>query len=52
MAEENKLFTLEEVISELNDKLIRRHPHIFDKRQVNTAKKVFWYGKTSRQKRV
>ena len=37
MAEENKLFTLEEVISELNDKLIRRHPHIFDKRQVNTA---------------
>ena len=37
MAEENKLFTLEEVISELNDKLIRRHPHIFDKQQVNTA---------------
>ena len=38
MAEENKLFTLEEVISELNDKLVRRHPHIFDKHQVNTAK--------------
>ena len=37
MAEENKLFTLEEVISELNDKLIRRHPHIFDKQQVNTS---------------
>ena len=38
IAEENKLFTLEEVISELNDKLVRRHPHIFDKHQVNTAK--------------
>ena len=25
------------MISELNDKLIRRHPHIFDKQQVNTA---------------
>jgi ATP diphosphatase len=38
MAEENKLFTLEDVISELNDKLVRRHPHIFDTHQVNTAK--------------
>jgi len=38
MAEENKLFTLEEVISELNDKLVRRHPHIFDKHQVSNAK--------------
>ena len=37
IAEENKLFTLEDVVSELNDKLVRRHPHIFDKEDVNTA---------------
>ena len=49
--EENKLFTLEEVISELNDKLIRRHPHIFDKQQVNTAEESLLVWKTSRQKR-
>jgi MazG family protein len=31
IAEEAKHFTLEEVIKEINKKLIRRHPHVFDK---------------------
>ena len=37
MAEEKKLFNFEEVVKELNDKLIRRHPHVFDKRQEMSA---------------
>ena len=37
MAEEKKLFNFEEVVKELNDKLIRRHPHVFDKKQEMTA---------------
>ena len=37
MAEEKKLFNFEEVVKELNDKLIRRHPHVFDKKQDMSA---------------
>ena len=37
MAEERKLFNFEEVVKELNDKLIRRHPHVFDKKQEMSA---------------
>ena len=37
MAEEKKLFNFEEVVKELNDKLIRRHPHVFDKKQEMSA---------------
>ncbi|MDC3006232.1 nucleoside triphosphate pyrophosphohydrolase [bacterium] len=37
MAEEEKLFNFEEVVKELNDKLIRRHPHVFDKKQKMSA---------------
>ena len=37
MAEEKKLFNFEEVVKELNDKLIRRHPHVFDKKQKMSA---------------
>ena len=29
IAEENKLFTLDDVASDVNEKLIRRHPHVF-----------------------
>ena len=29
IAEDNKIFSIADVISQLNDKLIRRHPHIF-----------------------
>ena len=37
MAEEKKLFNFDEVVKELNDKLIRRHPHVFDKKQEMSA---------------
>ena len=37
IAEEKKLFNFEEVVKELNDKLIRRHPHVFDKKQEMSA---------------
>ena len=37
MAEEKKLFNFEEVVKELNYKLIRRHPHVFDKKQEMSA---------------
>ena len=37
MAEEKKLFNFEEVVKELNDKLIRRHPHVFDEKQEMSA---------------
>ena len=37
MAEEKKLFNFEEVVKELNNKLIRRHPHVFDKKQEMSA---------------
>ncbi len=37
MAEEKKFFNFEEVVKELNNKLIRRHPHVFDKKQEMSA---------------
>ena len=38
MAKEKDLFTIEDVIEELNLKLIRRHPHVFDDTNVKDAK--------------
>ena len=38
MAKEKDLFTIEDVIDELNSKLIRRHPHVFDDGNVKDAK--------------
>jgi len=41
MAQEEKLFTLQEVIDNLNEKLIRRHPHVFANREgVETSAQV------------
>ena len=37
MANEEGLFDLTDVISELNDKLIRRHPHVFSDKSAITA---------------
>ena len=34
MAKEKDLFTIEDVIDELNSKLIRRHPHVFDRKKL------------------
>ena len=38
MAKEKNLFTLEDIVDELNAKLIRRHPHVFDDGSVKDAK--------------
>ena len=53
MAEEKKLFNFEEVVKELNDKLIRRHPHVFDKKQEMSASESLeiWEKKKRRKER-
>jgi len=40
IAEENKFFTLSTVIEGINQKLIERHPHVFDSKKVNSAREV------------
>ncbi|MES2222555.1 MAG: nucleoside triphosphate pyrophosphohydrolase [Acidobacteriota bacterium] len=41
MAQEEKLFTLQDVTDNLSEKLIRRHPHVFSNRDgVNTSAQV------------
>ncbi len=40
IAEEENLFTLEDVIKEVSEKMIRRHPHIFGTVQVENAQQV------------
>jgi MazG family protein len=40
IAEETRRFTLEEVIHCINEKLIRRHPHVFGNVQVKDAEEV------------
>ncbi len=37
MASEKEIFDLEDVVFELNDKLIRRHPHVFEDGSVSSA---------------
>ncbi len=40
IGKENKTFDLSGIISGLNKKLIRRHPHVFGKYKVKTAEEV------------
>lgn len=40
IAEEKNEFTLKEVINEISEKLVRRHPHVFGELQVSGAKQV------------
>jgi len=40
MSEEMGEFTLAQVIQEAQDKMVRRHPHVFGKRSVNDANEV------------
>lgn len=37
MANEEKLFTFEDVAAAINDKMIRRHPHVFADAEINDA---------------
>lgn len=40
IASEMKAFNLEDVMSELNTKLIRRHPHVFEHQENKSAKQI------------
>lgn len=40
IAEEEGYFTMEDVLYSLNDKMIRRHPHVFGDRQANSVEEV------------
>lgn len=40
IAEEEGLFTLEDVIEEVSEKMIRRHPHIFGAAEVDSSEQV------------
>lgn len=40
IAKENKSFDIYDVISSLNEKLIRRHPHVFGKSKAKTEREV------------
>lgn len=40
IAEESGEFTINEVIGEVGEKMIRRHPHVFGEESVSTAKEV------------
>src|SRR5574344_559280 len=40
IAEDNGEFTIEDVAKELNEKLIRRHPHVFGNTQVNSTQDI------------
>ncbi|MCX7875966.1 MAG: nucleoside triphosphate pyrophosphohydrolase [Melioribacteraceae bacterium] len=40
IGEDNKTFTMEEVIDSITEKLIRRHPHVFGDTKVNGTKEI------------
>ena len=40
IAKEEGLFTIEDVITEVSEKMIRRHPHVFGNVKANTADEV------------
>lgn len=40
MAEEENRFTIDDVIGSISEKLIRRHPHVFEKEEAEDDKKV------------
>ena len=37
IAEENKFFKFDDVVKSISEKLIRRHPYVFDQKQKHTA---------------
>ncbi len=52
LAKEEDLFQLDDVIQGLNDKLIRRHPHVFQQQTANTAEEAlgFWEQEKAKEK--
>ena len=55
IAEEQKLFTLDDVLQGVIEKIIRRHPHVFGNKKAKSAeeaKKIFYEAKANEKKRV
>ncbi len=52
MASEENLFTIEDVINDVSDKMISRHPHVFGDKGVNTAEDVdkIWDAQKDKEK--
>jgi tetrapyrrole methylase family protein/MazG family protein len=44
LAKENNQFTIQDVLDTINQKLIRRHPHVFGHEEINTAdeQRIHW----------
>lgn len=41
LAEEKNLFTMQDVINGIHDKMIQRHPHIFGKKKATTPEEAY-----------
>lgn len=50
IAQEQKRFTLAQVINGLNKKLIRRHPHVFGKKKASTPEEALAMWKAAKAK--
>ena len=51
MCREKGFFTIEEVLEQINDKLITRHPHVFSTKKLTTKKAVLDYWIRSKAKK-
>ena len=54
IAEDNKEFTIEDVIKRVSDKMILRHPHVFSDTKVNNSSDVLtnWYEIKKKEKKL
>ena len=50
IAQEQKRFTLAQIINGLNKKLIRRHPHVFGKKKASTPEEALAMWKAAKAK--
>jgi len=51
LAEDNKLFSIEDSINNINEKLINRHPHVFDDSTNKTWEKGTWESQKQKEKK-
>ena len=50
IAEDEGLFTIDEVMKDVKDKIVRRHPHVFGDVKLSTSQEVVEYYKTLKTK--
>ena len=51
LAEDNKIFSIEDSINNINEKLINRHPHVFDDSTNKTWEKGNWESQKQKEKK-